>query len=141
MIQSIPRLKTKRWDDPIEPDDGTRILITRYRPRGLPKEQETWSEWNKEVAPSEELLAAYHGKGRVKATWAEYRQRYLREMQAHKDAVALLADRVRKGETLTLLCSSACTQESRCHRSLLRMLIERQLEGMGLSDTPGKPGG
>jgi hypothetical protein len=31
------------------------------------------------------------------------------------------------GETITLLCSSACTRESRCHRSLLKELIERRL--------------
>jgi len=35
-----------------------------------------------------------------------------------------LAARVRQGETITLLCSSACVDESRCHRSLLRELIE-----------------
>jgi hypothetical protein len=27
-------------------------------------------------------------------------------------------------QTLTLLCSSACTDEARCHRTLLRELIE-----------------
>ena len=27
------------------------------------------------------------------------------------------------GETITLLCSSACTRESRCHRSVLKQLI------------------
>ena len=32
---------------------------------------------------------------------------------------------VRAGETISLLCSSACTDARRCHRSLLRALIER----------------
>ena len=40
---------------------------------------------------------------------------------------AELAQRVQGGETITLLCSSACTRESRCHRSLLRELIEARL--------------
>ena len=35
-------IKTKRWDDPREPDDGFRLLICRYRPRALKKENETW---------------------------------------------------------------------------------------------------
>ena len=32
--------------------------------------------------------------------------------------------RVRRGETITLLCSRACEDETHCHRSLLRGLIE-----------------
>ena len=28
-------LKTKRWEDPSDPDDGFRLLVTRYRPRVL----------------------------------------------------------------------------------------------------------
>ena len=50
-------IKTKRWNDPREPDDGYRILITRYRPRGLPKGQETWDAWIPGLGPSRELLA------------------------------------------------------------------------------------
>ncbi len=39
-----------------------------------------------------------------------------------------LRQRVAAGETLTLLCSSACDREARCHRSLLRELIEREVK-------------
>ncbi len=117
-------IRTKRWCDAIEEGDGTRILVTRYRPRALPKSEETWTEWNKEVAPSAELLADYHGKGRIRATWNEYRIRYIKEMREHKDAIEELARRSKGGETITLLCSKDCVQESRCHRSLLKVLIE-----------------
>jgi uncharacterized protein YeaO (DUF488 family) len=118
-------VKTKRWNDPKEPNDGFRLLICRYRPRGLPKGEETWDAWQTELAPSKELLADYHGKGRQPTSWTEYRQRYLREMLKHKPAIDALAERVKLGETITLLCSAACERESRCHRSLLRELIER----------------
>lgn len=120
-------LKTKRWDDPQEADDGRRILITRYRPRGLPKSQETWDEWMSDLAPSRELLAAFHGKQGQPISWAVYRSTYLREMREHKERIRELAERVKKGETITLLCSSACVREERCHRSLLRGLIEREM--------------
>jgi uncharacterized protein YeaO (DUF488 family) len=120
-------IKTKRWDDPIEPSDGTRILITRYRPRGLPKAGETWSQWLTALAPSKELLATVNGKGSVTIPWAEYRSAYLREMKSQSEVIAQLASRVRAGETLTLLCSSRCVRESRCHRSLLKELIESAL--------------
>ena len=39
--------------------------------------------------------------------------------------IRALAVRVRAGEMITLLCSSQCTREDRCHRSLLKGLIER----------------
>jgi uncharacterized protein YeaO (DUF488 family) len=121
-------VRTKRWDDPTEPDDGHRLLVTRYRPRGLPKSDETWHAWDKDLAPSVELHAAAYGKaGRLTLSWDVYRQRYLKEMLAQKHKIKALADRVRAGETITLLCSTQCTREDRCHRSLLRQLIEAQL--------------
>ena len=40
---------------------------------------------------------------------------------------AELAKKVKAGQTITLLCSSACEREDRCHRSLLKALIERQI--------------
>jgi uncharacterized protein YeaO (DUF488 family) len=120
-------LKTKRWNDPIERDDGHRLLVTRYRPRGLPKSDETWHAWEKDLAPSIELHAAAYGKGeRLMLSWDIYRQRYLKEMLAQKSKIQALAERVKAGETITLLCSAQCTREERCHRSLLKMLIERE---------------
>jgi uncharacterized protein YeaO (DUF488 family) len=123
-------LKTKRWNDPIDADDGHRLLITRYRPRGLKKEDETWHAWDKDLAPSVELHAAVYGKhGKTPINWDTYRQRYLKEMQTPtaKAKIKSLAQRVKAGESLTLLCSSQCTREDRCHRSLLKSLIQREL--------------
>lgn len=120
-------VKTKRWDDPKDGDDGWRVLITRYRPRALPKEEETWDAWVKELAPSKELLAAFHGKQGQPISWEVYRATYLKEMREQKERIAALAERVKKGETITLLCSSACVREARCHRSLLKGLIEKEM--------------
>jgi hypothetical protein len=36
-----------------------------------------------------------------------------------------LAERVAAGETITLLCSSACVDPQRCHRTLLQRLVEQ----------------
>jgi uncharacterized protein YeaO (DUF488 family) len=118
---------TKRWDDPIEPTDGTRILITRYRPRGLAKSAETWTEWLPDLGPSKDLHAHAYGKRGVEIDWNTYRTAYLREMQQQTTAIAALAKRLAGGETITLLCSSQCVRESRCHRSLLKELIERMV--------------
>src|SRR5215211_3341568 len=117
-------IRTKRWNDPREPEDGFRLLVCRYRPRGLPKTDETWDAWMPNLGPSKQLHAAYYGKHGESLSWATYRAAYLREMLQQKQTIEQLAQRVQRGETVTLLCSSACERESRCHRSLLKELIE-----------------
>ncbi len=117
-------LKTKRWNDPAEPDDGYRLLICRYRPRGVRKADETWDGWCPDLGPSRDLHAAFYGKHGPPISWDEYRGRYLEEMQARQELIAELADMVAEGKRITLLCSSACVDSSHCHRTLLRQLIE-----------------
>jgi uncharacterized protein YeaO (DUF488 family) len=119
-------IKTKRWNDPRESADGLRLLVCRYRPRALRKENETWDRWIKELGPSKDLHAAIYGKHGEPISWESFRQRYLEEMSAQTELIKELATLVAAGKTVTLLCSSACVEESRCHRSLLRELIERQ---------------
>ena len=121
-------IRTRRWDDPEEEGEGFRLLITRYRPRGISKAEETWDEWWPELGPSKELHAAVYGKKGMPIGWDVYRARYLTEMKAQKELIAQLAARLKKGETMTLLCSSACVRESRCHRSLLKVLIDEEMK-------------
>jgi uncharacterized protein YeaO (DUF488 family) len=120
-------IKTRRWNDPREKDDGFRLLICRYRPRALRKEDETWDSWCSDLGPSRDLHAAFYGKHGPPIGWEEYRRRYLEEMQTQQDLIDELAALVREGKTVTLLCSSACEDASHCHRTLLRELIEARL--------------
>jgi uncharacterized protein YeaO (DUF488 family) len=120
-------IRTRRWDDPKEEGDGTRILITRYRPRALPKANETWDVWIPDLGPSKELHAAVYAKVGMGLPWEAYRSRYLIEMRPKHAQIAELAARVSAGETITLLCSSQCVREARCHRSILRELIEAEI--------------
>jgi uncharacterized protein YeaO (DUF488 family) len=120
-------IKTKRWNDPREADDGFRLLICRYRPRAVPKKKETWDLWWPQLGPSRDLHAAYYGKQGTPIGWEEYRQRYLEEMKGQEESIAFLAEEVvGAGKPLTLLCSSACADESLCHRTLLKHLIEER---------------
>jgi len=121
------KVRAKRWSDPIEADDGTRILVCRYRPRGVRKEDETWDEWWQDLAPSHELHADFYGKHGPPIGWAAYEERYLAEVAARRGRVEELARRVAGGETVTLLCSSACTDPAHCHRTLLAGLITEAL--------------
>ena len=121
------RIKTKRWNDPVERDDGHRLLVCRYRPRGVRKEAETWSAWWPNLGPSRELHVDYYGKHGPPIGWAEYRRRFFAEMKGQREMIASVATRVAAGETITLLCSSACTDPERCHRSLLKTLVAKAL--------------
>jgi uncharacterized protein YeaO (DUF488 family) len=118
-------VRTRRWNDPAEPGDGVRILVCRYRPRGVRRADETWDEWWRELGPSPALHAAFYGKDQPAIDFATYRRRYLAELADDPARFHLraLADRIAAGETVTLLCSSACTDEARCHRSILRELL------------------
>jgi uncharacterized protein YeaO (DUF488 family) len=107
----------------MEAGDGLRVLVARYRPRGLPRGQETWSAWLPQLGPSKALHAAYYGKRGAQAlSWETYAERYLQEMEAQTFWIRGLAQEAANQE-LTLLCSSACVDVQRCHRTLLRGLI------------------
>lgn len=53
-------IRSKSIYDPKEEDDGIRILITRYWPRGIKKEY--FDKWYKELSPSRDLLKRYKYK-------------------------------------------------------------------------------
>jgi len=129
-------IRTKRIAEPPADADGARILIARYRPRGVRRGEETWDAWEKRLAPSPALLDAFYGKrrerGRLVAkglaplAWGEYAARFHAEMGGPDARAAIddLAARSRRGETITLLCY--CEDERRCHRSLVRGLVEER---------------
>lgn len=118
---------TKRWNDPYTASkDGWRILVCRFRPRGLKKEDETWNIWYSQLGPSKKLHADAYGKNRIEPiSHQQYKKRYLKEMQKKEphDLIFCLAKVISMGGTITLLCSSACTNEKKCHRTLLKKII------------------
>lgn len=120
---------TRRWDDPPGKSEGLRILITRYRPRGVAKSAETWDLWMPNLGPSRQLHAAVYGKVGMGISWEAYLARYRTEMKQQTDPIAELATRLDNGQTITLLCSSQCVRESRCHRRILRQMIEAAAQG------------
>ena len=109
-------VRTARVYDPPSPDDGYRLLIMRFWPRGVRKD--AIDAWERDLAPSVELLRAYRN-GRIE--WEEFARRYRAEVGGRQELLADLASRVRSG-TVTLLCG--CEDESRCHRTLLREMVE-----------------
>lgn len=118
-------IRTKRWNDPVAAGDGFRLLVCRIRPRGVAKVDEPWDEWWPDLGPSRGLLDDFHGKAGPAIAWEAYVPRFLDEMRgaAQLWRIRDLARRVAAGDTVTLLCSSACTDPARCHRTLLARLV------------------
>lgn len=117
-------IRTKRWNDPRETEDGYRLLICRYRPRGVAKSEETWDAWCKALGPSQDLHAAAYGKAGPALSFAEYERRFREEMLRQRYWIEGFAAHLRRGDTITLLCSSACVNPARCHRTIVTSLIE-----------------
>ena len=131
------RIRTKRWTDPPEADDGTRIFIGHYWPRRLHREDAPWDAWMRPLAPSRQLHADFMGKNGPPIDFVtEYTPRYLAEMEAEipRRIIADLACRVAAGETITLLCF--CADENQCHRTLLKQLIEDEAKRIKLARRP-----
>ena len=111
------QLHTKSVYDPPAADDGYRVLVTRYWPRGVAKA--AVDEYVSALAPSRELLHAFKAST---MDWDAFRERYLVEMSAPaaRAEIARLAERP-ASEPVTLLC--VCRDESHCHRTLLLELV------------------
>jgi uncharacterized protein YeaO (DUF488 family) len=87
-------IRLKRAYEPPAADDGTRILVERLWPRGVSKDAARIDLWVKDLAPSPELRKWYsHDVER----WAEFRKRYLAELDANAEAVHDLKQRTSEG--------------------------------------------
>lgn len=99
-------IQTKRVYEPINPQDGIRILVDRLWPRGMTKEQVHADQWLKDLAPST-ALRKWFGHDREK--WETFRARYFSELDAKSEAMETLIDKAVKGR-LTLLFSARDTE-------------------------------
>jgi uncharacterized protein YeaO (DUF488 family) len=95
-------IRIKRTYAPAERGDGRRVLVERLWPRGIKKTDLKLDDWCKEVAPSTELRQWF---GHKPERWAEFRRRYVRELNANEAAWSPILDAARDG-TVTLLYSA-----------------------------------
>ena len=120
-------LKTRSvWSD-IKKDDGLRILVTRFRGRGLPTSQ--YDVWMPSLGPSEQLLKSVQS-GEI--DWKTFAKRYREELfldgpiddrsdtiknHGQKSALRLIkALGAKQNVTLMCHCDEDATQ---CHRFIL----------------------
>jgi uncharacterized protein YeaO (DUF488 family) len=101
-------ITVKRAYEEAKPEDGYRVLVDRLWPRGVSKERAQLDDWLKEVAPSDALRKSLHA-GEV--GWDEFRERYLAELESHREALRPLARRA-ASQRVTLVFSSRSTERN-----------------------------
>lgn len=103
-------LKTKRAYDPVETDDGQRILIDRLWPRGVSKSRAHLDEWLKELAPSTELRKWF---GHDPEKWEEFKNKYTEELSS-PGKVKLIKDLAWRASVgnITLIYSAKDTEHN-----------------------------
>jgi uncharacterized protein YeaO (DUF488 family) len=95
----MSEVRLKRAYDSAEPKDGTRILVDRLWPRGLPRSKAKVDHWLRDVAPSTELRRWF---GHDPARWAGFRKRYEAEL-AHNPSLDELRALIHRDKHVTLL--------------------------------------
>lgn len=101
-------IRIKRVYEQPSPDDGKRVLIDRIWPRGLSREAAALDLWLKDIAPSTELRKWF---GHDPSRFAEFRDRYRKELSENPDPVAELAALARRGD-MTLLYAAHDEQDN-----------------------------
>src|SRR5215208_6523645 len=87
---------------------GTRILITRYWPRGIKKEK--FDKWYKDLSPSKNLLKDYK-KGRI--DFQLFQRLFRDEIIKNKNVIYIcqnIAKEVFNGKEFMLLCMRKMNQ-------------------------------
>ena len=126
-------IKTRSVWSNIKKDDGLRILVTRFRGRGLPTSQ--YDVWMPSLGPSEKLLKSVLS-GEI--DWKTFTKRYREEffldgpiddrsetIKNHGQTSTLrLLKALAKKQNVTLMCH--CDENAtQCHRFLLEKEIAK----------------
>ncbi len=119
MSQHKAPIRLKRAYDARSEDDGTRILVERLWPRGVTKEFAAIDLWLKDLAPSPELRKWY---GHDVTRWAEFRKRYVAELDDNGEAVRDLLRRLEDGP-VTFIYAAKDPEHNRA--LLLKEYLER----------------
>ena len=119
-------LRIVRLGSPRVPGEGLRIGTVRRPPRGVPKSRHAKDDWYDVWLPALAPSAALVQKGRRATTdrdWATFARRYRKEMDAPaaRHLLTLLAALSHRTD-LSVGCT--CADEARCHRSVLRELLQ-----------------
>ncbi|AFH93719.1 DUF488 domain-containing protein [Providencia stuartii] len=109
----------KRVYDAVSSEDGYRVLVDRLWPRGIKKVALDYDEWNKDVAPSNELRKWFH---QHPDQFNKFVEDYHQELSHHSAAWMPLVEKAKLGN-LTLLYSAKDKVHNQAH--VLKAYLER----------------
>jgi uncharacterized protein YeaO (DUF488 family) len=111
----------RAYDDPAA-DDGYRVLVDRFWPRGRSKAVLKLDEWARDVAPSAELIGWF---GHDPVRWEEFCKRYRAELALPAQRERLRAPLHASGrQRITLVYGARSDTENQA--VVLRDVLERR---------------
>ena len=119
-------VRVVRLGEPRTKSEGLRIGTVRRPPRGVPKSkyatQDWYDVWLPNLAPSAETVK-HAQTATTPSQWAAFTRKYRAEMARpdNRRVIDLLAA-LSHHASFSVGCY--CADESRCHRSILRALLE-----------------
>jgi uncharacterized protein YeaO (DUF488 family) len=119
-------VRVVRLGSPRVKDEGTRIGTVRRPPRGVPKSQfatQNWYDvWYPNLSPSADTVKAALA-AQTPAEWQAFVKQYRTEMKTPENSrsIELLAA---LSHQTNFSVGCYCEDEARCHRSILRLLLQ-----------------
>jgi DNA-3-methyladenine glycosylase len=92
--------RIRRVYEPASDEDGYRVLVDRLWPRGVSKVAARLDEWDKDIAPSDDLRRWY---GHDPALFDEFARRYRAELDARPEVVERALGWGARHDVVTLL--------------------------------------
>jgi uncharacterized protein YeaO (DUF488 family) len=109
--------------------EGLRVGVVRYPPRGVRKEDyarlDYYDVWLPLLSPSKTLLDWIHSRDATDAgVWREFTKRYRNEMLNNTNSRQTIRLLAKLAQRTPIAVGCHCTNEKRCHRSILLQLIQ-----------------
>ncbi|MCC2676937.1 MAG: hypothetical protein K0R58_3884 [Ramlibacter sp.] len=119
-------IRIVRLGTPRTPGEGLRVGTVRRPPRGVPKSEfasrDFYDVWLPNLAPTADLVAKGLAADDARE-WAAFRRKYVAEMKK-PDASHLLDMLAALSHQTNLAVGCYCEDENRCHRGILRELLQ-----------------
>ena len=121
-------IRVVQLGSPRKKNEGLRVGTVRRPPRGVPKSEyarrDFYDVWLPNLSPSPELMK--EGKSaQDDSSWASFRKKFHAEMN-RPEAIRVLELLAALSHRTQMSVGCYCEDETRCHRSILRELLQER---------------